>query len=74
VPDAIVCDYRLRGSQTGIDVIHALRTEFNFEIPAILVTGDTSPQRIQALAASGLTVLHKPVADHVLRDTLIGLL
>jgi CheY-like chemotaxis protein len=74
VPDVIVCDYRLRGSQTGIEVINLLRTEFNLEIPAILVTGDTSPKRIQEFEASGLTVLHKPVAEKVLRDTIIDML
>jgi CheY-like chemotaxis protein len=74
VPDAIVCDHRLRGTETGIDVIAAIRIEFNNDIPAVLVTGDTSPQRIQSMATTGIPVLNKPLQDHVLMDALLRLL
>jgi signal transduction histidine kinase len=74
VPDAIVCDYRLRGTETGIDVIAAIRIEFNSDIPAVLVTGDTSPQRIQSILITGIPVLNKPLQDHVLMDALLRLL
>lgn len=74
VPDAIVCDYRLRGDEIGIDVIAQLRGEFNCDIPALLITGDTAPDRIQAIQASGLPVLHKPLQENVLRKALSQLL
>jgi len=74
VPEAIVCDHRLLDGETGVDVIAALRTEFNSDIPAILITGDTSPERIQSLQATGIPVLHKPLQDHVLMDALLRLL
>ena len=74
VPDAIVCDHRLRGTETGVDVIAALRAEFNSDIPALLVTGDTSPQRIKALVSTRLPILHKPFQDRVLIDTLAHLI
>jgi signal transduction histidine kinase/CheY-like chemotaxis protein len=73
-PDAIVCDYRLRGDESGLAVIDALRSEFNLEIPALLITGDTGPERLREIQASGLDVLHKPVADRVLREALGRLL
>jgi signal transduction histidine kinase len=73
-PDVIVCDHRLRGTETGVDVIAALRVEFNLEIPALLITGDTSPQRIQSMAVTGISVLNKPLQDHVLKDALLLLL
>jgi CheY-like chemotaxis protein len=73
-PDAIVCDHRLRDSETGVDVIAALRMEFNCDIPAILITGDTSPRRIQAIQATGIPVLHKPLQSQVLMDALLVLL
>jgi two-component system, sensor histidine kinase len=72
-PDAIVCDYRLRGDENGLAVIDSLRAEFNQDIPALLITGDTGPERLREIQASGLSVLHKPVQDEVLRDAL-GLL
>lgn len=70
VPDALLCDYRLRGQETGIDVINAVRDEYNDNIPALLITGDTGPERVKEIQESGLTVLHKPVLDHVLHSAL----
>jgi CheY-like chemotaxis protein len=73
-PDIIVCDYRLRDGETGSDVIVALRDEFNENIPALLITGDTAPERIKTLLASGFPVLHKPVQEKILKDALAGLM
>ena len=70
IPDAIVCDHRLRGTETGIDVIAAIRIAFNSENPAVLITGNASPQRIQSMATTGIPVLNKPLQDHVLMDAL----
>jgi signal transduction histidine kinase/CheY-like chemotaxis protein len=73
-PDAIVCDYRLRGGENGLHAIDQLRAEFNEDIPAVLVTGDTGPDRLREIAASGTSVLHKPVQEKTLRDALAQLL
>ena len=62
-PDLILCDFRLRDEESGTDVIEALRSEYNEQIPAILVTGDTAPERIREASESGLTLLHKPVSS-----------
>jgi len=70
VPDVLVCDYRLRKHEDGIAVIDTLRAEFNEEIPAVLVTGDTGPERIREIEASGLLVLHKPLREEQLRAAL----
>ena len=71
--DALVLDYRLRHDETGIDVIQALRAE-GCRAPAVLLTGDTSPDKLRLLAATGLPVLHKPVAGEMLVTTIIDLL
>ncbi|MDB6104670.1 MAG: hybrid sensor histidine kinase/response regulator, partial [Gammaproteobacteria bacterium] len=47
LPDLIVSDYRLRDNENGIQVVEALRSEFNVDIPALLVTGDTGPDRLR---------------------------
>lgn len=70
VPDILVCDYRLRGDEDGIGVVGALRAEFNDDIPAVLITGDTGPERIREIQASGLKVLHKPLQENELRSVL----
>jgi signal transduction histidine kinase/CheY-like chemotaxis protein len=61
-PDLIVCDYRLRAHENGIRVIERLRSEYNDdEIPGMLITGDTAPDRLREAQESGLLLLHKPV-------------
>jgi len=66
-PDLIICDYRLRGEETGATVIRRLRAEHGDDIPGVLITGDTAPNRLEEAAASGLLLLHKPVANSRLR-------
>lgn len=73
-PDALICDYRLSLNESGLDVIRGLHNEFNHEIPALLVTGDTTPESIQEVFPNSLPVLHKPVRANILRDALIQLL
>ena len=55
-------------------MIEALRAEFNRDIPALLVTGDTSPERILLAQRSGLRVLHKPFDERALRAALSEML
>jgi two-component system, sensor histidine kinase len=74
LPDLIVSDYRLRGAENGIQVVELLRGEFNAEIPALLVTGDTAPDRLRDAEASGLPILHKPVNPARLRTLIANLL
>jgi len=66
-PRLILCDLRLQGPDDGLAVIEQLRSGFNDELPAILVTGDTGPDRLRDAAASGLGLLHKPVSEAALR-------
>jgi two-component system, sensor histidine kinase len=73
-PDLIICDYRLRAGETGIEVIEALRSEYNATIPAMLITGDTAPDRLAEASASGLLLLHKPVPNGKLRAAVANLM
>jgi two-component system, sensor histidine kinase len=73
VPRLIVCDYRLRDHETGSTVIEQLRNEYNEEIPGILITGDTAPDRLKEAQASGYLLLHKPVRDSELRAAIAKL-
>jgi len=68
-PTLILADFRLRDNQNGIDAISAIREKFGDDINAILVTGDTSPDRLQLASSANLTVLHKPVSPQLLRKT-----
>jgi signal transduction histidine kinase/CheY-like chemotaxis protein len=65
--DLLISDQRLPGS-SGIEVVARLRERLGAGLPALLITGDTAPHDLAALAASGLPVLHKPFsADELLR-------
>ena len=78
VPSLIISDYRPRapatlGAGPTLAVIDMLRNEFNTEIPAVLLTGDTERStRDQEVA--GLPVLHKPLNPARLRTLIANLL
>lgn len=73
-PDLIICDYRLRDGENGIEVIERLRSEYNETIPAMLITGDTAPDRLAEAKASSLLLLHKPVSNGKLRAAIVNLI
>jgi two-component system, sensor histidine kinase len=72
-PDIVISDYRLREHLNGADAISMLRAELGSEIPALLVTGDTAPERLREAQASGIPLLHKPVTAKLLFNKLIEL-
>ncbi|HXD41427.1 MAG TPA: ATP-binding protein [Ramlibacter sp.] len=73
-PDLLLCDYRLRDGETGVTVIERVRDEFNALIPALIVTGDVVPEDAGALKSERIGILHKPVPDRLLRETMERLL
>jgi len=62
VPELIIADYRLREGRTGDQAIEMVRDELNQDVPAMIVTGDTSPERVRMATESGFSLLHKPVS------------
>ncbi len=73
-PDLIICDYRLRGGENGIAAIRQLQFEYNDEIPALLITGDTASDRLNEARDSGFLLLHKPVQNSRLRAAISNLM
>lgn len=68
--DMIIADYRLREEQTGAQAITNLRNYYKKSVPAMIITGDTHQDRLQEAKASGLFLLHKPVAPAKLRTAI----
>lgn len=66
-PSLIISDYQLGGGETGIAVVRRLRQAWGADLPAVLVSGDTTAESVARMAASGLTVMHKPVRPARLR-------
>jgi len=65
-PDVVIVDYRLPDNDNGVAVIEALSALNQAPIAAILLTGDTAPDRLQALQATSYQVLHKPASLNAL--------
>ena len=80
VPSLIISDYRPRapatlGAGPTLAAIDMLRDEFNTEIPAVLLTGDTGIERsTRDQEVAGLPVLHKPLNPARLRTLIANLL
>ncbi|HIV72446.1 MAG TPA: hybrid sensor histidine kinase/response regulator [Candidatus Aquabacterium excrementipullorum] len=65
-PDLLISDYRLRDQRTGAEAIALLRAELGTAVPALIVTGDTAPERLREAIDTGVALLHKPVAPALL--------
>ncbi len=73
-PDLLICDFRLRGEETGVDAIHRLCTEYNDTIPAMLISGDTAANRLIEAQSNDLLILHKPVSNMALKTAIVELI
>jgi hypothetical protein len=57
-----------------LEAIAALRNLLGETTPALLISGDTSPDRLREAHASGIPILHKPVSPDLLYFKLVELL
>ncbi|SEO84978.1 Signal transduction histidine kinase [Rhodospirillales bacterium URHD0017] len=73
-PDLVISDYFLANGTTGVEVIERLRGAFGDAIPAFLISGDTTSERMREADARGLPLLHKPVSPMALRSMVNRLL
>jgi signal transduction histidine kinase len=58
--DLMLCDWRLREGRSGMKTIHAVK-DLQPSIRAVLITGDTAPDRIRDVQSAGIPLLYKPV-------------
>ncbi len=71
--DAAVVDLRLREGHTGLEAIALLRNRLGGQLPALVITGDIAPQRLQALNDAAQPWLPKPLMPMRLRSWLSSL-
>jgi CheY-like chemotaxis protein len=72
--DILLVDYRLRGGSTGREAINDIRQHVGKNIPAIIITGDTSADRILEAQAVNALLLHKPASTAQLQRMMHKLL
>jgi signal transduction histidine kinase/ActR/RegA family two-component response regulator len=73
-PDLIISDYHLANGKTGIEAIERINAAIGASIPAILISGDTAPERLRDAKDKGYILLHKPVDPMRLRAVMHQLL
>jgi CheY-like chemotaxis protein len=66
-PDLIISDYHLSDGRTGLQAIERLRAALSAQIPAFLVSGDTTAETLREAKAKDCHLLHKPVEAMALR-------
>jgi signal transduction histidine kinase/CheY-like chemotaxis protein len=67
MPDLIISDGRLHENETGVEAVARLREKLGARVPAFLISGDISPDRLAEAKAAGHHLLHKPVSPMALR-------
>lgn len=73
-PDLLICDFRLRDGENGLEAIDRLRAEYNEYLPAMLITGDTAANCSVEARPNGLVLLYKPVPSGKLRAAISNLI
>jgi len=64
--DLLLCDYRLADGADGLDAGLRLSQAEGAATPLLLITGETSPDRLQRVRESRVPVLFKPVVADLL--------
>lgn len=68
MPDLVIADYRLGGTQDGFMVVERIRRLADEPIPALIVTADVDDALQTRANQAGIALLHKPVSlQRVLR-------
>ncbi|WLQ12783.1 ATP-binding protein [Hahella aquimaris] len=73
-PDLIISDLRLQAGVTGLDAIQRMHQHFRSNIPSLLITGDTAPDRVKLAYDSPYPLLHKPIKPAQLRSVCMSVL
>ncbi len=70
MPNLIIADYRLREGRTGVEAIRDIHGVCGVRIPAVVLTGDTAPERLTEIRGAGFRLVHKPITTTLLREIL----
>lgn len=66
VPDLVLADYHLEGD-TGLAAIKAVSEALNYDVAAVIISADRSPEVQETVRATGVQMLRKPLRPAALR-------
>lgn len=73
-PDLIISDYRLREEKNGVAAVEAVLGYLGKQLPVMIITGDTAPERLREANSHGYQLLHKPLAPQEFKRAVASLL
>jgi len=73
-PSVILADYHLDNNLTGCEAIYGIRRKLDRDVPAAIITADSSDHIRKLVRAQYLPILNKPVKPNRLRALLTSLL
>ncbi|MCT4656345.1 MAG: ATP-binding protein [Cohaesibacter sp.] len=73
IPDLVVSDFSFEGHCTGLDIIAKAYDVYHPDIPALIVSGDSSEGVQQQVKEAGYLLIHKPVQPVQLRSALLDI-
>jgi len=59
--ELIITDYTLGRNETGIQLVERIRESMGHSVPAVIITGDTTPELHRKAGKCECQLLHKPV-------------
>jgi len=73
-PDLIISDFHLLDGSTGVEAVAMIRNEFDRNIPAFIVTGDTTKMVQDAKSTDNCIIMNKPVnTDRLLKNAIVAI-
>lgn len=70
-PDLVICDYEFAREASGLDIVKRCREQFGADLPAIIISGNSSSELLSATRENQIPMLAKPVLPIRLRATLL---
>lgn len=61
-PDIVIVDYNLPRGLTGLQVMARLHERLGHDLPALVLTGDISTERLRGIARQGYVQRSKPMS------------
>jgi two-component system CheB/CheR fusion protein len=74
VPSLVVADFHLANGETALDVVQRVRQSIGRDVPALVLSGDTSPAAQAAVSVAGMGLLLKPIDPQDLLEQIRRLL